>query len=155
MHIVVESAIRSFVGSVVVLAMICVTYMIGPEIEYTFLPVAANTKVAVIPDTPRTDANHLLIVTSKVRNCKLQDSSGVVQVNGSWVRGTIFYKDPRTGDLISQRPVRPAGQSTADEMYIFPKGDRVKIELLHECHPFWQSRTALFDVSTKASSGSR
>lgn len=154
MNIIVDSAIRTTVGCFVALLFAAATFTAGPEIEQILKPVVRGTKAASIPFTgtplEAKDANHVILTTTKIRpSCKLEDTSAAVLRNGSWIRGTIKFKDATTGELVTSRALRPAGAAVVDELFIFPEGERVRMELMHSCHLFWNVRTVLFELETK------
>jgi hypothetical protein len=153
MNLVVDSVIRSAIGCIVAISFVLVSYNIGPSIEKFVSPVVKDTKAVSIPFTgipaSSENSNHVAVTTTKVMTCKLEDTSVAVYRSGVWTRGTIFFKDPKTGELVTSRALRPAGPSTLDEIYVFPAGERVRMELIHSCHPFWNLRTILFDIATR------
>jgi hypothetical protein len=61
-------------------------------------------------------------------------------------RGTVYFKDPATGELTTNLVSRPGGQQSFDIWYIFPEGSHISAVARHQCHPFWYSYTDLFEL---------
>ena len=149
---VMKIFLHALLFSAVNLVMFLALLYFGPSIERKLWPVISQTQALIMPHTAadtKEDGIHLLITTTKIRNCKLEDRLVAVKVGQFWVRGVIYFKDPFTGERVTSRPSRPMNQTFADELFILPAGNRIIIDLVHQCHPLWFSTTDLIDLEVK------
>lgn len=123
-------------------------FVIGPKVETAVLPVVDHVKaVAVEVDSDR-EILHLAATGKKERQCEWKAITAMVHKAGTWHQGKVYFTDPRKNSRPSQEIAasRPIGVQSLGEIFVFPAGDRVQVFLWHDCHPFWQTMTFLYEL---------
>ena len=79
----------------------------------------------------------------KVRPCKFKELRALVKNNEIYEKADIiFLADEKTS-------TRGLGYQSFGRWRIIPAGDVVKIEAVHNCHPFWDSITEIGEFKIK------
>lgn len=78
----------------------------------------------------------------KARPCQFKELRALVKNNGIYEKADIiFLADEKTS-------TRGLGYQSFGLWRIIPPGDVVKIEAIHNCHPFWDSITEIGEFKT-------
>ena len=130
--------------TIILLIAVFFTVMIGPIIEGKFFPVVKNAEYTLISKTERSTI--IMVNGEKIRSCKFDSVSVLVNVNGSYVKGQIHFIEDTTKVPVS----RPKGAQSFGAWEITPgsTGDII-VDVEHDCHSLWHTSTHLFTVSEK------
>lgn len=118
----------------------------GPKIETWLFPVFSNVVATPLKFDRESGVIHIAASGSKDRLCSWQGITAMVERDGTWHQGGVFFADPRTGGSPKLPPSRSTGQQSLGEIWIFPAGDKLRVFLYHNCHPLWQTTTFLYEL---------
>lgn len=108
----------------VVFTLVAGIFTIGPAIERSLFPVVDDVHVNIIKVE-----DHFLqlsMVGNKIRkHCKIDEIQVLVNTSNGIERGTVYFKDPATGELTTNLVSRRGGQQRFDIWYIFPRGNHI------------------------------
>jgi hypothetical protein len=117
----------------------------GPDIETELFPVVRDTEAHVISSA----STEMVVGVSalKARNCALESIGVLVKKDGLLVPGIVKFQDPETGLLTARAISRPSGTRSFSVLHIYPGGEFASVYVFHQCHPFWQTKSLLVEVS--------
>lgn len=122
-------------------------FFIGPKVETALFPVIGDAQAALMSYRAEDEIMHLAALGNKKRQCEWKAITAQVYKNGQWHQGSVTFTDPAKGPTRPDLPVsRPTGPQSLGEIWVFPTGERVQIYLWHNCHPFWQTMTFLYEL---------
>jgi len=129
----------------VIFAIVSVVFTFGPVVERLAFPVVTEVNATYLKNV-----DHLMQFTmtgNKRRGeCVIKELQATVYTDKGPTRGTVYFKDPVSGDLTSNLHSRRGGTQSFDVWYIFPVGQSVSVRARHDCHIFWSSYTDLFTI---------
>lgn len=141
------TVLKAAVGTLTFCALIGVAFLIGPVIEYKFMPVVTNVSVHFLGKAEHESLAKIAVSANKVRHCKLDEIEARTTLpSGENVRASIYFKDPATGKYVTDLVTRPVGTQSFDVWYVFPGVGTVQVYSRHRCHVFWDSITDLFTI---------
>lgn len=123
-------------------------FVIGPKLETAVLPVIDQVRATTIEIDSSREILHLAAIGKKERQCEWKAITAMVLKDGTWHQGKIYFTDPRksTNPVMDTPVSRPLGVQSLGEIFVFPTGDRVRVFVWHDCHPFWQTMTFLYEL---------
>ncbi len=128
--------------------LICfIVFSYGPGIETRRLPVFSDVRATSIEVDEKNNVLRLAATAMKVRQCEWKGIVAMVERDGYWHAGKVFFTDPRQDEPSTELPMtRPPGLQTLGEIFVFPYGEKVRVYTYHQCHPFWQTLTPLYEL---------
>lgn len=123
------------VGAILVTSVVVI--LMGPIVENKFYPVTEDVEVVKVQST---DPNRtaLSITGNKVRDCRFIEVSALSGDKTKPEKAEIFF-ERRTGTT------RPSGVQSFGIWEFSPKGNFVKAQVVHSCHPLWETTTTFFE----------
>lgn len=103
-------------------------FVFGPRAETTVLPVVDSVKATLVQMDQAHEIMHIAAYGKKVRQCEWKAITAMVQKNGMWHQGTVYFTDPRKNSKSQTKfPVsRPIGSQSLGEIFVFPTGERCR-----------------------------
>lgn len=123
-------------------------FSLGPRIETAVFPVIDKVQATLVQNDKQREILHLAALGNKERQCEWKAITAMVFRDGSWRQGSVYFTDPRK-DKTPDMEVgisRPVGSQSLGEIFVFPSGEKVQVYLYHNCHPFWQTMTFLYEL---------
>lgn len=138
----------SFAISFTIITTMSLFFLVGPSLETRILPVISNVQATPITIDPERQVIHIAAFGQKTRQCEWKGITAMVEKSGVWHQGNVFFSDPRANAKPNAKipTSRPVGSQSLGEIYVMPAGDKVQVHLYHQCHPFWQTHTFLYEL---------
>lgn len=129
-----HTGIIAFFGTMLIL----IAIVTCQSLERRFMPVIQDMELH-----PQGDEMTFTVKGEKTRPCKFKELRVLVKNNGLYEKGNVIF-------LADRAPVtRGLGYQSFGTWKIIPTGNMVKIEAVHDCHPFWDSITEIGEFATK------
>ena len=117
-----------------ILIMTTMFFILGPILEDKYFPAFGEVQVTV-QSREMTDYSEYHIIGEVLRECKYIRIGAMVFNDGTWYSGHI-----RTPDIPPDFMI-PKGKQDFGRLRIYPKGEKVKVIVENQCHPFWINHT--------------
>lgn len=119
----------------------------APYVENHYFPVVKDVRFYL--EALDEDSMSLRWSGVKLRkSCALQNVAALVLLNNEWVLADMTYMGTSV-PLALQR--RPPGAQSFKPITLVPAGTAVKMELIYDCHPLWESVVTLPPVELVSS----
>lgn len=136
----------AFAFSLAFLTIALAALTFGPQMETRLMPVVSSVSSQIVNLNAERGVLHVIAIGKKTRNCSWENVSAETQLNGKWASAAVYFSDPGLGNPKTDVPGHQVGDQFLAEMFVFPVGDNVRIQLHHRCHPLWQSTTELYEL---------
>lgn len=152
MRTTVGAALSGLVFSTVVLLFTFTVFSIGPAVETRLFPVFSDVRATAIDVDDKQSILRLASTATKQRQCEWQEIVALVERDNVWYQGRVYFTDPRLDNPSTVIPAtRPPGLQILGEIFVFPHGEKVRVYTYHQCHPFWQTFTPMYELDFKKS----
>jgi len=143
---VLEACIKTLLGVATAFFLLVALYTAGPELETRWAPVVAKMEIVTAVAFPN-GRSEIYVRFNKLRNCKYLGMAWYAgERNVPGFRRVPFVLVPQTGE--KPNPTRPVGDQIAGPWIVDMPITELKgnsfVELFHECHVLWQSRTEFY-----------